>query len=127
MESGVITIVWLILNLLLSLFLCFCILQYISSKQIISLTIIDLIYRDAILYTYLLCLFCSFAIIHCLCTNNPSKTLNYTYSISYSLAILYFAGNVTISLAISGALRLVTLINVSSMSINWATPKSTPC
>lgn len=71
------TSVFLIINLLISAFLWQIIYRHISKKAIISITIIDLIYRDVIFYAFSTCAVYSFAIIHTL-INDEDETFRDT-------------------------------------------------
>lgn len=76
------TSVFLIINLLISAFLWQIIYRHISKKAIISITIIDLIYRDVIFYAFSTCAVYSFAIIHTL-INDEDETFRDQYCKTY--------------------------------------------
>ena len=107
------SILWLLLIQLFSLFPCFVIFQFISNKQILAVTLVDLVYRDTIVYNYLICFVSSAAIIHCLFLNNESLTLGYEFAIAYSASVFFFISCLSISLFISGVLRLISVIKKS--------------
>jgi hypothetical protein len=108
-----VSILWLILTQTLSTFPCFVIQQFISKKQILAVTLVDLIYRDTIIYIYLICLVSSTSIIHCLCFSNDNLTLNYEFAMVYSGTISFFVSSLSISLIFSGCLKLISLIKKS--------------
>ena len=107
------TLVWLILNLLISIYLYKLIYKHISKKSLMKTTLVDWIYQDTIIYIYLLVLIASVALMHCLMQNNKSQTLNYPLSVFYSGCVMFFMCCVTLSLAFSGGLRLLSLIRNS--------------
>jgi hypothetical protein len=87
--------------------------QFISNKQILAVTLVDLVYRDTIVYNYLICFVSSAAIIHCLFLNNDNLTLGYEFAIAYSASVFFFISCLSISLIISGVLRLISVIKKS--------------
>jgi hypothetical protein len=72
-----ITIIWLIVTLLASLPLCYLIWKYISERALVEVSLVDLIYKDTIIYIYFLCLIFSMAIIQCLMKDDQDQTLSY--------------------------------------------------
>jgi hypothetical protein len=108
-----VSILWLILIQTLSTFPCFVIHQFISKKKFISVTLVDLIYRDTIIYIYLICLMSSTATIHCLSVNNDNLTQSYEIATGYSVLISFFVSCLSISLSFSGVLRLISVIKKS--------------
>jgi hypothetical protein len=106
-------IVWLILNLVISLPLYKVIYCQISSKALVAITLVDLIYRDTIIYIYLLLLAASSALVHCLLANEPNLTLSYDLATFYSAIMLFFVCCITSSLVFSGGLRLLSLMKNS--------------
>ena len=104
------TVTFLCLNLFASAFFWRIIYQHISKKPIISITLVDYIYRDVILYTFFTCAVYSVAIIHTLINDGDA-----TFSLSEELAFLYAFGiNIGsilmgCSLIFSAALRLLMI------------------
>ena len=107
------SILWLLLIQLFSLFPCVVIFQFISNKQILQVTLVDLVYRDTIVYNYLICFVSSAAIIHCLFLNVDTLTLGYEFAIAYSASVFFFISCLSISLIISGGLKLISVIKKS--------------
>jgi hypothetical protein len=109
----ILSIVWLLLTQLFSLFLCFVIYQFISAKPILAVTLVDLVYHDTIVYNHLICFVSSAAMIHCLCLNNETLTLSYKFAMAYSTSVNFFISCFSISLIISGGLKLISAIKKS--------------
>ena len=109
----ILSIVWLLLTQLFSLFPSFVIYQFISKKPILAVTLVDLVYRDTIVYNHLICFVTSTAIIHCLCLNNETLTLSYKFAMAYSTSVNFFISCFSISLIISGGLKLISAIKKS--------------
>ena len=82
-----ITINWLIVDLLASLPLYYLIWQYISKKALIEVSLVDLIYRDTIVYIYLLSSVLSSAIIQCLSNEENNQTLSYPGPVLQTISI----------------------------------------
>ena len=106
-------IFFLIFNQFISTSLTFITYQCISTKKLISLTVIDLIYSDVVIYNNLVCLFSSAAIIHSLIRNTHDLALSYELALTYSLAVVFFVTIASVSLILSGILRLLTLVKQS--------------
>ncbi len=85
----------------------------ISKKQILSVTLVDLVYRDTITYIYFGCLMVTTSVIHCLSLNNDTLTVSYTFATVYSVLICVSVSTISISLIFSGVLRLISLIHKS--------------
>ncbi len=100
----------IIVDNLVSLPLYGVIFQHISKKPLVSVTLIDLIYRDLIVYVYLHSLTLAVAFTHCLIELENGAALNYMYSALYSTFSEIFVFCVSSSLILSGGLRLITLI-----------------
>jgi hypothetical protein len=79
----------------------------------VSVTVIDFIYRDLIVYVYLFSLAYAVAVIHCLVELENGFALNYNYSTVYSTIIEVLVFCISTSLVLSGGLRLLTLIKNS--------------
>ena len=96
-----------------SLFLWHIIYQYISKKPLISVTLVDWIYRDTIVYIYSFCSLYSIAIIHTLIGGNEKFSLEFEYTIIYTFLINFFCNNIYVCLTIAAGLRLISLIKSS--------------
>ena len=107
------SILFVSFNQLVSTFLTYIIYHCISTKKLISLTIIDLIYCDVVIYNNLTCLFSSAAIIHSLLINSQDLALSYELALGYSTAIDIFVTSASVSLIFGGFLRLLTLLKRS--------------
>ena len=107
------SILWLLLNQTLLSFPYFIIYQFISKKPTISVTLVDLLYRDTIIYVYAICLSLSAAIIHCLACDNDTLTLSYSLATAYSTVIQFFFSCTSISLIFSACLRLISIVKKS--------------
>ncbi len=77
------------------------------------MTLVDLVYRDAIIYLYLICFASSTSILNCLSLKNDTLTLSYEFATAYSAIIVFFVSCLSISLIFSGVLRLISIINKS--------------
>jgi len=109
----IILIVWSFVTLTASFLVSATIYQYISKKPTVSCTLIDLIYRDIIVYIYLSSLATYIAIIACICSSNGLQTLTFEWSVFFSLLTNSFLNCLAISMNISGGLRLISLLNNS--------------
>jgi hypothetical protein len=107
------TIAWLLLNLTLSFPLCLIIVKFISNKSVLSVSLVDLIYRDAIVYLYLLCCTATTGFILCLL---KEESLSFTMSATYSGCAMFFADGLFISLIFSGSLRMISLLRNSEVN-----------
>jgi hypothetical protein len=107
------SILWLFLILLFSLVPCFVIYQFILKKQILAVTLVDLVYRDTIIYNYLICFVSSTSLIQCLSLNNETLTLSFEFAMAYSATIVFFISCLSISLIFSGSLKLISIIKKS--------------
>ena len=96
-----------------SLFLWHIIYQYISKKPLISVTLVDWIYRDTIVYIYSFCFVYSAAISHTLISGNENFSLEFESTIIYTFLITFLSNNVCVCLTIAAALRLISLIKSS--------------
>ena len=103
----------LIICLPISMFLWQIILKYFSDKPLLSLTLVDLIYRDIIVCIFLTFVFYSTALTHVLTAGTDILTLSYEFSLLY-VVILNFSTNVIYMLMIlSGGLRFISLLKNS--------------
>jgi hypothetical protein len=105
--------VWIILTLPISLLLCFTIIKFIGDKATVRLTIVDLIYKDSIVYIYLLCFSTYLGILCCIVSDNAKHSLNFEVSLIFAILISIFLFCISISFIISGLLRLFTLLKLS--------------
>ena len=103
----------LIICLPISMFLWQIILKNFSDKPLLSLTLVDLIYRDIIVCIFLTFVFYSTALTHVLTAGTDILTLSYEFSLLY-VVILNFSTNVIYMLMIlSGGLRFISLLKNS--------------
>ena len=103
----------LIICLPISMFLWQIILKYFSDKPLLSLTLVDLIYRDIIVCIFLTFVIYSTALTHVLTAGTDILTLSYEFSLLY-VVILNFSTNVIYMLMIlSGGLRFISLLKNS--------------
>lgn len=109
----ILVIFWIGLTLFVAFLLCATIVKYISGKATASLTIVNLIYKDVIIYINLFCLSVYIGIILCILSNNSEHSIDFRTSVILSLFIYTFFHNIAISLSISGTLRLITLTKLS--------------
>ena len=79
-----ISILWLVMNLLFCFPLYSMIYNYILTKPLISVSLVDLIYLDCILHICSICAVATIANIHCLAILEEHLTISYTISIIYS-------------------------------------------
>ena len=107
------TITFLVLNFFAALPLWQIIYKHISKKPLLSVTLVDLIYKDMTIYTNLLCLFASAGIIHTLMYDDESLILSYELALFYSVCINFASNSICISLIVSAGLRLISLIKTS--------------
>jgi hypothetical protein len=107
-----ISIIWLVLNLVISFPLYKAIHKFISKKSLMAITLVDLLYKDTIIYIYLLVFSFSIALIHCL-LENESQMLDYSFSVLYSAITMFFVCCISIALIFSGGLRLLSLLRNS--------------
>jgi hypothetical protein len=103
----------LAVNNLVSLPLYSVIYKQLSKKPLVSVTLIDLISRDLMVYVYLQCLTMAVGVIHCLVEFENGVALNYIFSTLYASIFEIMVFCISISLILSGGLRLITLIKKS--------------
>jgi hypothetical protein len=109
-----ISISWLFINFPISFLLWHFIYKQILKKPLLSITVVDWIYQDTIIYINSLCVVYSAAIVHAL--TQPGEELNFEWAIFYSLAINASVTCICVSLILSGGLRLISLIKNSEAS-----------
>ena len=105
-------IVWFLSNLMISSVLCFVIVKFISNKTLVLVSIVDLIYRDSIIYLLFLCSTATAGFIHCLLKDG---SLSFTLSATYSGITIFFVDCLCISLIFGGSLRLISLLRNSEV------------
>jgi hypothetical protein len=105
-----ISMVWLALNVMVSLPLSRLIHQSIEKKALIQVSLIDLINKDAIVYVYTMCLTFSAAVIHCLVKLDGGEALGDALSGFYAGVCEFFMFCLSASLTLSGALCLLSLV-----------------
>jgi len=98
---------FIIASYIVSVLLWRIIYKHISKKSILSISLVDLIYRDTIIYVLFMA-FCTYsAIIHTLMYS--SFSLPYDLALIYSIAINIGLNAICISLIFSSGLRLISL------------------
>ena len=107
------TTAFLIDNFFLSLPLWHVIYKHISKKPILSVSLVDLIYRDTIFYIISLIFFISTGIIHTLMYDGENFRLSYELALIHSIAVNVSVNTVCLSLIVSAGLRLISLIKNS--------------
>ena len=107
------TTAFLIANFFLSLPLWHVIYKHISKKPILSVSLVDLIYRDTIFYIISLIFFISTGIIHTLMYDGENFRLSYELALIHSIAVNVSVNTVCLSLIVSAGLRLISLIKNS--------------
>jgi hypothetical protein len=111
-----IIILWIITTMFVSLILCATIHKYISEKPVISLTLVDFIYRDIIVYIDLFSLSMNMGVVFCILSNNDSHTLDFYSALVFAFLTYLFMHCIAISLFICGTLRLISLVKNSEES-----------
>ena len=106
-----VVISWHILVSIISGILCSIIRSHISHKPIINLTIVDLIYRDCVIYIQLLTTSINIALSSCLLTND--KVLDFPLALFYATVLYYVISCAAISISVSSFLRLLSILNNS--------------
>lgn len=107
------SISWVVIDNLISIPLFSVIYNHISKKPLVSITLIDLIYRDLIIYVYLHSLTLAVADIHCLIELENGTALDHFYSSLYAIISEVLVHCFSSSLILSGGLRFITLIKNS--------------
>jgi hypothetical protein len=100
-------------NLVVALPIFIAIHRYISRKSLISITLVDLIYCDTLVYIYLLCFTLTIAFIHCLLQLEAELTLDFVMARIYSVIGEFIIFCLTVSLIVSGVLRLISIVQNS--------------
>ena len=107
-------ITWLILSFPISLLLWGFIYKQILKKPLLTITVVDWIYLDTILYINSVCFVYSAAIVHALV--QPDEQLNFECAIFYSLTISALVTSICVSLIFSGGMRLISMIKNSEVA-----------
>ncbi len=102
---------WVLLCIVASTLLKYAIVSHIYKKPPISLTVIDLAYGDSLFYLYLYEI--NFGLTIILCSASDSLTLSFELSFGISVTNYFILSCCLWSVAISGLLRFVSLINNS--------------
>ena len=109
--TDIIVIIGLSAIVILSGILCSVVYAYISNKAPIDQTIIDLTYKDCLVYIFLMTLSSNVAFTNCLMANE--NFLEFYIALLHSDVILFFISCICFSVSISSALRLLTILNSS--------------
>ena len=121
MSYRYLTIAFLITNFFISVPPWYIIFKHISKKPILSVSLVDLIYRDTIFYVLLLGFFASAAIVDTLTLGDNSFNLAWELALTHSIAVNISSNTICISLAFSGGLRLLSLVrNSEAAGENWS-------
>jgi len=75
---------WMVTNLFFCFPLYYMIYRYISTKPLISVNLVDLIYLELILHICATCVIGTIACIHCLARLEEGLTVDYTSSLIYA-------------------------------------------
>ena len=103
------SVIWLILNLVVSVPLLHTVFSHLKEKNPVLVSLIDLVYRDLLVYLYSLCFFLTVSIIHCLFQLQTGQALGYWTSEVYTIIQEILGTSLFSSLIISGVLRFLTL------------------
>ena len=110
------TIAFLLTNFIFSIPSWYIIYKYISKKPILSICLVDLIYRDTIFYIISLSFIASAGTIHTLMYDDDSFSLTWEFAMMYCISISIMVNAISISLIFSAGLRLISLIQNSEAS-----------
>ena len=113
-----VVIAWCISCLVVSLVLCLMIHEYISTKPLVTLTLVDLIYRDTLVYMYLFAIANYTGIISCITSTSGLQTIGFTWSAVLALQNNICINSFSVSMIFSGSLRLISMIKNSEESGN---------
>ena len=113
-----VVIAWCISCLVVSLLLCLTIHEYISTKPLVTLTLVDLIYRDTLVYMYLLAMGSYIGIISCITSTNGLQTIGFTWSAVLALQNNICINSFSVSMIFRGSIRLISMIKNSEESGN---------
>ena len=104
-------VAYIVFILTISIFQATIIFKSISQKSVAAQTLIDLVYRDCIVYSYLANFTFASSIIGCLMSEN--HVLDYYTSMTLSSTAYIFFCFVVVSLSFTGFLRLLTVVSIS--------------
>ena len=107
------TAAFLVTNFFFSLPPWYIIYKHISKKPILSVSLVDLIYRDTIFYVLFLDFFASTAIVDSLMYGGDSFSLTWELALVHSITINILSNTICISLTFSAGLRLISLVRNS--------------
>ena len=108
-----VVILWCISCLGVSLLLCLTIHKYISTKPLVTLTLVDLIYQDTLVYMYLLATGAYIGLISCILSTNGLQSISFTWSVVLALLTNICINSISVSMIFSGSLRLISMIKNS--------------
>ena len=112
MEKYNLVVIALFLSILsISGLLNWVVLQHISKKPLIDQTVLDLTYKECLLYIFLLACSLCIAFISCLMTNE--NALEFVPAILCSNLVFFFIFTTSNSLSVGCFLRILTMINNS--------------
>jgi hypothetical protein len=107
------TIIFLLINFIISLPIWQIIYKHISKKPLLEVTLVDWIYRDIIFYNITLGFCLSAGIIHTLLYDDKNFSLSFELGLFYSICINISTNLICISLVFSAGLRLISLVKNS--------------
>lgn len=107
------TVAFLVISFIISVLLWLVIYKHISKKPIISVSVVDLIYRDTIVYILTICFSTSTGIIHTLSDSDENFSLTFEFALLHAVFVNISVNAFCISLIISAGLRLLSLIKNS--------------
>ena len=110
--------IWISVSVLIicfpiSIFLWRIILKYLSHKPILSLTLVDLIYRDIIVCLFLMFFVYSIALTHALTAGTDKLTLSYELSLMYVVMLNFLTNCIHMLMLICGGMRFISLVKNS--------------
>ena len=111
--AEIVVIMWCISCLTVSLLLCLTIGEYISTKPLVNLTLVDLIYQDTLVYMYLLATGAYIGLISCILSTNGLQSISFTWSVVLALLTNICINSISVSMIFSGSLRLISMIKNS--------------
>ena len=107
------TAAFLVTNFFFSLPPWYIIYKHISKKPILSVSLVDLIYRDTIFYIISLSFFISTGIIHTLMYDGENFRLPYELALIHSIVVNVSLIAICFSLIFTAGLRLISLVKNS--------------
>ena len=106
-----IAIIWLTVLPLFSGILFSVIHQHISRKAPVNQTIVDLIYKDLVVYLFLLTT--NFCFVQICCLNSPGYILEFHFALLCGLSNYLFFIGISLLMSISSFLRILSYVTVS--------------